>query len=68
MRQLTPTARMLEAEWRQVLREGMGQRQRKMSQVLAAFGLLDFTMLWPILVCRTFGNLWTVYFFNFPIF
>jgi hypothetical protein len=28
--------------------------QRKMSQVLGAFGLLDFTMLQPVLACRTF--------------
>jgi hypothetical protein len=39
-----------------------------MSQVLGAFGLLDFTMLWPVLVCHAFRNLWTVYSFNFPIF
>jgi hypothetical protein len=36
--------------------------------VLGTFGLLDFTMLWPVLAWRTFWNLWTVYFFNFPIF
>jgi hypothetical protein len=57
MWQLTQTAITLEAEWRQVLREGMGQGQRKMSQVLGAFGLLDFTMLWPVLVCHAFRNL-----------
>jgi hypothetical protein len=28
--------------------------QRKMSQVLGAFGLLDFTMLWLVLVWRAF--------------
>jgi hypothetical protein len=28
--------------------------QTKMSQVLGAFGLLDFTMLWTILAWRTF--------------
>jgi hypothetical protein len=39
--------------------------QRKMSQVLGAFGLLDFTMLRPVLAWRTFWNLRTVYFFNF---
>jgi hypothetical protein len=42
--------------------------QRKMSQVLGAFGLLDFTMLQPILARHKFWNLWTVYLFNFPIF
>jgi hypothetical protein len=42
--------------------------QRKMSQALGAFGLLEFTMLLPILACREFWNLWTVYFFNFPFF
>jgi len=39
-----------------------------MSQVLGAFGLLDFTLLWPVLAWRAFGNLGTVYVFNFPIF
>jgi hypothetical protein len=39
-----------------------------MSQVMGAFGLLDFTMLRPVLAWRFFWNLWTVYFFNFPIF
>jgi hypothetical protein len=38
-----------------------------MSQVLGAFGLLDFTMLRPDLAWRTFSNLWTVYFSNFQI-
>jgi hypothetical protein len=28
--------------------------QRKMSQVLGVFGLLDFTMLWPILAWCAF--------------
>jgi hypothetical protein len=28
--------------------------QRKISQVLGAFGLLDFTMLWAILAWRAF--------------
>jgi hypothetical protein len=42
--------------------------QRKTSQVLDAFGLLDFTILRPVLVMRAFWKLWTVYFFNFPIF
>jgi hypothetical protein len=44
------------------------RRQRKMSQVLGAFGLLDFTMLRPILAWRAFWNLWIVYFFKFPTF
>jgi hypothetical protein len=39
-----------------------------MSQVLGAFGLLDFTMLRSVLACRAFCNLFIVYFFNFPIF
>jgi hypothetical protein len=42
--------------------------QRKMSQVLGAFGLLDFTMLRPVITWQAFWNLWTVYFFNFLIF
>ena len=41
---------------------------KKMSHVLGAFLLLDFTMLRPVLAWRAFWNLWTVYFFNFPIF
>jgi hypothetical protein len=32
------------------------------------FGLLDFTMLRPVLTWRAVWNLWTVYFFNFPTF
>jgi hypothetical protein len=39
--------------------------QRKMSQVLGAFGLLDFTLLRPVQAWRAFWNLWTVYFLNF---
>jgi hypothetical protein len=39
-----------------------------MSQVLEAFGLLNFTMLRPVLTWRAFLNLRTVYFFNFPNF
>jgi len=39
-----------------------------MSQVLGAFGLLDFVMLRPVLDWRSFLNLRTVYFFNFTIF
>ena len=62
------TARKLEAEWWQVCREACVRGQRKMSQALGAFGLLDFTMLLPVLACRAFWNLWTVYFSNFPIF
>jgi plasmid stability protein len=46
------TARMLEAEWRQVLQGSVSTGQRKMSQVLGAFGLLDFTMLQPVLTWR----------------
>jgi hypothetical protein len=43
-------------------------RGQRKSQVLGAFGLLCVTMLRPVLAWRAFGNLWTVYFFNFPIF
>jgi len=67
-RQLTGTARTLEAEWWQVCWEAWVREQRKMSQVLGRFGLLDFTTLWPVLAWRAFLNLWTVYFFNFPNF
>jgi hypothetical protein len=36
--------------------------------ILGAFGLLDFTMLRPVLAWRAVWNLWTVYLFNFPVF
>ena len=62
------TARTLEAEWWQVCGEACVWGKGKMSQVLGAFGLLDFTMLWPVLAWRAFLNLRTVYFFNFPNF
>ena len=67
-RQLIGAARTLEAEWWQVCGEKWVRGQRKMSRVLGAFGLLDFTMLWPVLGWRAFWNLRTVYFFNFPNF
>jgi hypothetical protein len=39
-----------------------------MCQVLGVFGLLDFTMLRPVLTLCVFWNLRTIYFFNFTIF
>jgi hypothetical protein len=54
MWQLIRTTRTLEAEWWQVNREAWVWGQRKMSQILGAFGLLDFTMLWPFLAWRVF--------------
>jgi len=45
---------MLEAEWCQVCGEAWVRGQRKMSQLLGAFGLLGFTMLWPILAWCAF--------------
>jgi hypothetical protein len=39
-----------------------------MSQLLGAFGLLDFTMLLPVLAVRAFLNLRTDDFFNFIFF
>ena len=53
-RQLIRTVRTLEAEWRQVCGEAWVWGQREMSQVLGTFGLLDFTMLGPILTWRAF--------------
>ena len=53
-RQLIRTARMLEAERRQVCGEARVQGQRQMSQVLGAFGLLDFTMLWSVFAWHGF--------------
>ena len=67
-RQLIGTARTLEAECWQVCGDAWVRGQRKMSQILDAFGLLDFTMLRPVLAWRAFWNLRTVYFFNFPNF
>jgi hypothetical protein len=66
--QLIRTVRTLEAEGWQVCGEAWVQGQMKVSQVLSTFGLLDFNMLWPVLAWSAFRNLWTVYFFNFPIF
>jgi hypothetical protein len=39
-----------------------------MSQVLVAFGLMDFTVLGTVLAWRAFWNLWIIYFFNFQFF
>jgi len=52
--QLIQTAGTLEAEWWQVCMEAGVQGQREMSQVLGTFGLLDFTMLRPVLPWRAF--------------
>jgi hypothetical protein len=41
------------------LRGSMGTGTKELSQVLGAFGLLDFTMLRPVLAWRAFWNLWT---------
>jgi hypothetical protein len=68
MQQLMQTARMLEAEWRQVLWGSVGIGTKKMSQVLGTFGLLDFTVLWPVLTWHVFLNKPTIYFFNFKIY
>jgi hypothetical protein len=54
MRQLIRTARTLEAEWWQVCGEARVREQWKVSQVLGAFGLLDFTVLGPVLAWRAF--------------
>jgi len=54
MWQLLQTARTLEAEWWQVCGEVWVQGQRKMSELLGTLGLLDFTMLCPILTWHAF--------------
>jgi hypothetical protein len=54
MQQLMQTARMPEAEWKQVLWGSVGGGQVKMSQVLGVFGLWNFTMLQPVLAWRAF--------------
>jgi len=59
MRQLIRTARTLGVELWQVGGEAWVQGQRKMSQVVGAFGLLNFTMLRPVLTWRAFLNLQT---------
>jgi hypothetical protein len=51
---------MLEAECWQVCGEAWVWGKRKMSEILGAFGLLDFTMLWPVLAWQTFLNLLTI--------
>ena len=53
-RKLIPTARTQEAEWWQVCGEAWLRGHTKMRQVLGAFGLLDFTMLRPVLAWRAF--------------
>jgi hypothetical protein len=68
MRQLMRTARTLGAEWWQVLWGSARTERRKMSQVLGTFGLLDFTLLQYVLAWRAFWIVWTIYFFNFPIY
>jgi len=62
------TARTQEAKRWQVCGEAWVRGQSKMSQVLGAFRLLDFTRLRPVLAWRAFWNLQTVCFFNFPNF
>jgi hypothetical protein len=66
--QLIQTGRTLEEEWWQVCGEAWVWGQRKISQVLGMCVLLHFTILWPVLAWRTFWNLWSIYFFNFPNF
>jgi hypothetical protein len=46
----------------------MGTGTKEDSQVLGAFGVLEFTMLRPVLSWSAFLNLKIVDFFNFPIF
>jgi hypothetical protein len=48
---------MLEAEWWQVCGEAWVRVQKKMSQVLGTFGLLDFTMLWSVITWHAFLSL-----------
>jgi hypothetical protein len=55
--QIIRTTRTLEAEWWQVCGEVWVRGQRKISAVLGAFGLLDFTMLRPVLALGAFLNL-----------
>jgi hypothetical protein len=59
------TVRTVEAESKQVLQGSVSTGQRKMSQLLGSFGLLDFTVLRPVLAWRAFWNLWTVYLLSF---
>jgi hypothetical protein len=50
------------------VRGSVGTGTKKISQVLGAFGLLDFTMSRPVLAWRAFLKLWTFYFLNFQFF
>jgi len=52
--QLIRTVRTLEAEWWQVCGKAWVWGQRKMTQVLGMFGLLDFTMLQLVLAWYVF--------------
>jgi hypothetical protein len=52
--QLIRTTRTLEAELWQVCIEAWARKQSKVSQVLGAFGVLDFTMLRPVLAWHAF--------------
>jgi hypothetical protein len=51
---LMRTARTIETERRHALRGSVSMVEGKMSQVLGEFGLLDFTMLRPVLDWRAF--------------
>jgi len=53
-RQLIGTAKKLEAECWQVCGEAWVRGQRKVNQLLGVFGLLDFTMLRPVLAWGAF--------------
>jgi len=66
--QLIRTARTLEAEWWQVCWEAQVRGKRKMSQVLAAFGLLDFTLLRSVLTWRAFWNMYHSFLLIFQFF
>jgi hypothetical protein len=48
------TAKRLKAEWRHVLPVSLSTGAKEDNQVLGAFGLLDFTMLQPVLAWRAF--------------
>jgi uncharacterized membrane protein YqhA len=54
MQQLMRTVGTVEAEWRQILQGSVGRGAKQMSQVLCAFGLLDFTMVGLFLLGRRF--------------
>jgi hypothetical protein len=67
MWQLMRIAGMLEAEWVQVLWGSMSVGTKEDELSTGRFGVLDFTMLWPVLLGTRFET-YELFFFKFQIF